>query len=80
MGRTYRRLLEDEVVRLGLLAGLELEADVLREMARTMPFDQLERMKKACGKQAEKHYPLKPQLEYGEKTTVRQETDRAILI
>lgn len=80
LGRAYRKLLEDEMVRLGLLSGLELEADVLREMAKGLSFEGLERMKEAYGKQAEKHYPLRPQLKYGEKTAVRQDADRAFLI
>jgi len=80
LGRTYRRQLEGEAVRLGLLAGLGLEAEQLRAMVKGMEANQLEQLKSAWGRQAEKRYPLKPQLEYGEKTTASKAVDGAFLI
>ena len=63
-----------------LLAGLGLEAEQLKDMARAMNPRQLEQLKQAYGKQAEKRYPLNTQLNYGEKTAERKEADRAFLI
>ena len=80
LGRAYTKALKDEVVRLGLLAGLGLEAEQLRGMAEVMSAQQLEQLKAAYGKQAEKRYPIRTQLDYGEKTTQRKEADRAFLI
>ena len=80
LGRKYRRELEDEVVRLGLLSGLHLEAEQLRAMAAHMPDEQLGQLKQAYGRQAEKRYPLKPQLEYQPGVEENRQRDGAFLI
>lgn len=80
LGRAYRKSLEDETVRLGLLCGMGLEAEALRAMAERMSAQQLEQMKQAYGRQAEKHYPLKPQLEYQNRAEENRQRDGAFLI
>jgi len=80
LGRVYRKMLEDEVVRLGLLSGLEMEADDLRAMAKGLEPARLEQMKQAYGRQAEKRYPLKPQLEYRPRAQENRQRDGAFLI
>ena len=80
LGKAYRKALRDEVVRLGLLAGLGLEAEQLHAMANAMNDEQLQQLKQAYGKQAEQRYPLRPQLKYEEKKQENRQRDAAFLI
>ena len=80
LGRKYLGELKDEVVRLGLLAGAGLERETLKAMADKLGQAELIAMKEAYGRQAAKRYPLKTQLEYGEKTVRPEEQDGAFLI
>lgn len=80
LGRNYLLGLKDEVVRLGLLAGLGLEAKQLRDMANALCAEQLEQLKAAYGRQAEKQYPLRPQLQYEDKQEENRQRDAAFLI
>ena len=80
LGRSYLQQLKDDVVRLGLLAGLGLECSQLREMANTLYPSQLEQLKQAYGRQAEKQYPLPTQLCYGDKVEENRHRDEAFLI
>ena len=80
LGRACLEELKGEVVRLGLLAGLGLEGETLKGMADKASRKELLDMKEAWGRRAGERYPLKPQLEYGEKRAVRDERDGAFLI
>ena len=80
LGRDYLAGLKREVVRLGLLAGLGLDHDTLAGMTDKLSREELLAMQEVYGRRAEERYPLKIQLEYGEKTAVRDEKDRAFLI
>ena len=80
LGRSYLQQLKDDVVRLGLLAGLGLECSQLREMANTLYPSQLEQLKQAYGRQAGKNYPMPTQLSYGEKMEVECQLDEAFRI
>ena len=80
LGRNYLKQLKDDVVRLGLLAGLGLECSQLREMANTLYPSQLEQLKQAYGRQAGKFYPMPTQLSYGEKLEEDRQMDEAFLI
>ena len=80
LGRSYLQQLKDDVVRLGLLAGLGLECSQLREMANTLYPSQLEQLKQAYGRQAGKHYPMPTQLSYGENMEDAPKLDEAFLI
>ena len=80
LGRNYLKQLKDDVVRLGLLAGLGLECGQLREMANTLYPSQLEQLKQAYGRQAGKFYPMPTQLSYGEKLEEDRQLDEAFLI
>ena len=80
LGRNYLKQLKDDVVRLGLLAGLGLECSQLREMANTLYPSQLEQLKQAYGRQAGKFYPMPTQLSYGEKLEENRQLDEAFLI
>lgn len=80
LGRTYRKALRSEVVRLGLLAGLGLEAEQLQAMTQVLSDAQLEQLKKAYGRQAQQRYPLNTQLRYEEKTQENRQRDAAFLI
>jgi len=80
LGRLYRKELEDEAVRLGLLSGMEWKAEQLRAMVSHLPDEQLKQMKEAYRHQAEKRYPLKPQLEYENKAEENRQRDGAFLI
>ena len=80
LGRNYLKQLKDDVVRLGLLAGLGLECSQLREMANTLYPSQLEQLKQAYGRQAGKNYPMPTQLSYGEKKQDDHRMDEAFLI
>ena len=80
MGRRYEAELKAEVVRLGVLAGLGMERKMLQTMVDEMNHEELETLKAAYGRRAEERYPLKPQLEYGEKAMPREDRDGAFLI
>ena len=80
LGRAYLRELKEEVVRLGLLSGLEMQAADLRRMANALGVPQLEQLKAAYGRQAQRNYPLHIQLEYGKRQADRQQEDTAFLI
>ena len=80
LGRAYLRELKDEVVRLGLLSGLEMEARDLRQMANALGAPQLERLKEAYARQAERIYPLRTQLQYGQPQADVKQGDAAFLI
>ena len=78
VGRVCLQRLREDVVRLGLLAGVGLEAREVREMAESMGFVQLERMRRIYGTQAAKQYPL--QLGYGVRKEGRREEDEAFKV
>lgn len=79
MGRDYLKGLRDEVVRLGLLAGLGLEREVLQSMADKLDYEQLLSAKEAYGRRAGERYPIRPQLSYGQREEKNQ-ADGAFLI
>jgi len=78
VGRACMQRLREDVVRLGLLAGLGLEARELRELAGGMGYLQLEKLRDAYAVQAGKHYPV--QLAYGMRKGERKQEDEAFLI
>ena len=80
LGRVCLQELKEEVVRLGLMAGLGLEAKQLRDVVNTLYPYQLEQLKQAYSRQAEKQYPLRPQLKYGDKQEENRQRDAAFLI
>ena len=79
MGRDYLKGLRDEVVRLGLLAGLGLEREVLQSMTDKLDYEQLLSAKEAYGRRAGERYPIRPQLSYGQREEKNQ-ADGAFLI
>ena len=79
MGRDYVKGLRDEVVRLGLLAGLGLEREVLQSMTDKLDYGQLLAAKEAYGRRAGERYPIRPQLNYGQREEKNQ-ADGAFLI
>lgn len=80
LGRGYLSELKQEVVRLGLLAGMGLDHNTLVSMTDKLSRKELLAMKEAYGRRAEERYPLKTQLEYGEKAALQNEKDQAFLI
>ena len=80
LGRGYLSELKQEVARLGLLAGMGLDHDTLVSMTDKLSRKELLAMKEAYGRRAEERYPLKTQLEYGEKAALQNEKDQAFLI
>ena len=80
LGRAYLAELKNDVVRLGLLAGLGLERDVLKGMADKLSRQELLAVKEGYARRAAERYPLKTQLEYGEKTPIQTEKDGAFFI
>ena len=80
LGRAYLRELKDEVVRLGLLSGLELEARDLRQMANALSAPQLEQLKAAYARQAQRNYPLQTQLQYTQRQAEEHQRDTAFMI
>ena len=80
LGRAYLRELKDEVVRLGLLSGLEMEARDLRQMANALSAPQLEQLKAAYARQAERNYPLHTQLQYTQRQGEERQGDAAFMI
>ena len=72
--------LEDEVVRLCLLAGLGLEREVLKGMTDRLDHGQLLAARRAYLERAAERYPLTTQLRYGREERSMAEADRAFLI
>ena len=79
LGRAWLKELKEEVVRLGLLAEVGLEAKQLRDVADTLFPHQLEQLKQAYGRQARLNYPIFPQLSYGEREE-QPKQDEAFMI
>ncbi len=78
VGRACLQRLREDVVRLGLLADLGLEARALRELAGAMGFEQLEQVKQAYAVQAAKHYPV--QLNSAARKGERKQEDEAFRV
>ena len=66
--------------RLGLLSGLELEARDLRQMANALSAPQLEQLKAAYARQAQRNYPLQTQLQYTQRQAEEHQRDTAFMI
>lgn len=79
-GRQYRKELWEETVRLGLLAGLGMDRELLLGMTEKLSLPQLTALKEAWGAKAARRYPIRPQLEYGEKSGQPDSRDGAFLI
>ena len=79
-GRQYRKELREETVRLGLLAGLGMERELLLGMTEKLSLTELTALKEAWGAKAARRYPIRPQLEYGEKSGQPDSRDGAFLI
>lgn len=79
-GRQYRKELREETVRLGLLAGLGMDRELLLGMTEKLTLPQLTALKEAWGAKAARRYPIRPQLEYGEKSGQPDSRDGAFLI
>lgn len=79
-GRQYRRELQEETVRLGMLAGLDLDRELLLGMTDKLSLPELSALKEAWGARAAQRYPIRPQLEYGEKSAKPDSRDGAFLI
>ena len=79
-GRRYRKELREETVRLGLLAGLGVDRELLLGMTDRLSLDELSALKKAWGGRAAQRYPIRPQLGYGEKRAAPDSRDGAFLI
>lgn len=62
LGRRYSENLGDEVVRLCLMAGLELEEPALREMVRKLAPEEMAAVRDALRKKAALRYPVQLQL------------------
>lgn len=79
-GRQYRKELREETVRLGLLAGLGMDRELLLGMTEKLTLPELTALKEAWGAKAARRYPIRPQLEYGEKSGQPDSRDGAFLI
>ena len=79
-GRQYRKELREETVRLGLLAGLGMDRELLLGMTEKLTLPELTALKEAWGAKAARRYPICPQLEYGEKSGQPDSRDGAFLI
>ena len=79
-GRQYRKELQEETVRLGLLAGLGMDRELLLGMTEKLSLAELTALKEAWGAKAARRYPIRPQLEYGEKSGQPDSRDGAFLI
>lgn len=79
-GRQYRKELREETVRLGLLAGLGMDQDLLLGMTEKLSLPELTALKEAWGAKAARRYPIHPQLHYGEKSAAPDQRDGAFLI
>ena len=62
LGRKYLQRLQDEVVRLGGLAELGVERETLQAIAKRLDEPQLEELRMAFQRQADKTWGLEPQL------------------
>ena len=80
LGRKYLEGLRDEVVRLGGLAGLELEHGTLKAIAARLDYPELTALKGALERQADRRFPVEPQLTYREGQNEREQRDGAFLI
>ena len=80
LGRKHLAALREEAVRLGLLAGVELERPALEALVDKLSPEELAALSKAWGQQAGGRYPLKTQLRYEEQSHPVQERDGAFLI
>lgn len=80
LGRTYLQELKDEVVRLGLMAEMGLEAKQLRDVANTLYPYQLEQLKQAYAGKVRLNYPISPQLSYSDTEEENRQRDAAFLI
>ena len=80
LGRKYLEGLRDEVVRLGGLAGLELEHGTLKAIAARLDYPELTALKGALERQADRRFPVETQLTYREGQNEREQRDGAFLI
>lgn len=78
LGRQYRAQLEADVVKLGLLLEMGVEAEVLRRMAKAMGSEDLMQMKTALEKKRAELFPPAPQMLAGKEAG--QKMDGAFLI
>lgn len=79
-GRKYLEYLRGEVTRLAGLADGELDNRVIKSVVDKLSSGELEELAKSFGRQAEKRYPVKPQLSYAGKKREPGEADRAFLV
>ena len=80
LGRKYLEGLRSDVVRLGSLAGLELEHGTLKAIAARLEYPELTALRKALEKQADRRFPAETQLTYGEAQSGTEQRDGAFLI
>lgn len=80
LGRKYLEGLRSDVVRLGSLAGLELEHGTLKTIAARLEYPELTALRKALEKQADRRFPAETQLTYGEAQSGTEQRDGAFLI
>lgn len=80
LGRKYLEGLRSDVVRLGGLAGLELEHGTLKAIAARLEYPELNALRKALEKQADRRFPAETQLTYGEAQSGTEQRDGAFLI
>ena len=80
LGRKYLEGLRGDVVRLGGLAGLELEHGTLKAIAARLEYPELTALRKALEKQADRRFPAETQLTYGEAQSGTEQRDGAFLI
>ena len=80
LGRKYLEGLRSDVVRLGGLAGLELEHGTLKAIAARLAYPELNALRKALEKQADRRFPAETQLTYGEAQSGTEQRDGAFLI
>lgn len=79
-GRQYRRELQEETVRLGLLAGAGMERELLRKMTEQLSLEELSALKESWSARAAERYPIQTQLKYREQADGPGERDGAFLI
>ena len=80
LGRKYLDGLREDVVRLALLADRELDSRAIKSLAMKLSPAELEEMAKSYARRAGEKYPLKTQLEYGERPAVSNSADQAFLV
>ena len=78
VGRACMQRLKEDVVRLGLLSGLGMQARELKEMAEALGYEQLEQLRKVYGAQAAVSYPV--QLSYNSRRSEARGEDEAFMI